>query len=91
MPFDARSTQSETRPLRRRGKIRQPLAWRVPVLGPILRELVQGDPDFPLYAGFVLLSLMIMSVMTWGLPALVISALLATPVAGLTLVAITRG
>ena len=90
MPFD--STASTDLPHRSRRRPQPvPLAWRIPVIGAILRELVAGDPDFPLYAGLILACLFIMALMTWGLPALVVSALLATPVAGIMLVAISRG
>ena len=70
---------------------RRPLLWRVPILGAILRELAEGDPDFGLYLGLIAFSLLGCAVILWGLPALVIGALIATPITGITLVALTRG
>lgn len=69
----------------------KPLAWRIPVLGAILRELTEGDPDFPLYAGISIGSLFIIALLVWGLPALVAAALLATPLVGAMLLLLTRG
>ncbi len=90
MPFD--STPSTALPHRsRRRREAVPFAWRIPVIGAILRELAEGDPDFPLFAGIALGCLFVMAVMTWGLPALVVSALLATPLAGVMLILISRG
>ncbi|MCC5986735.1 MAG: hypothetical protein JJT95_03570 [Pararhodobacter sp.] len=70
---------------------RRPLLWRVPILGAILRELAEGDADFGLYLGLIFFSLLGCAVILWGLPALVIAALVATPISGLLLVALTRG
>lgn len=70
---------------------RRPLLRRIPVLGAVLRELADGDPDFGLYLGLIAFSLLGCAVILWGLPALVVGALLATPVTGITLVALTRG
>ncbi|MCC6002565.1 MAG: hypothetical protein JJU19_17160 [Pararhodobacter sp.] len=78
-------------PAARRRSARKPLAWRIPVLGAILRELAEGDPDFPFYAGLSLACLAVCAVLLWGLPALVVTALLATPVMGTLLILITRG
>lgn len=69
----------------------RPLMWRIPILGAILRELAEGDPDFGLYLGLILFSLLGCAVILWGLPALVIAALIATPLSGLALVLLTRG
>ena len=70
---------------------RHPLLWRVPILGAILRELAEGDPDFGLYLGVILFCLLGCSIILWGLPALVIGALIATPITAIMLVALTRG
>lgn len=78
-------------PVGRRRSATRPLSWRLPVLGAILRELAEGDPDFPFYAGLSIACLAVCAVLMWGLPALVVTALLATPVMGTLLILITRG
>ena len=72
-------------------KKRRPLYRRIPILGAIIGELTEGDPDFGIYLGLIAASLLGCAVILWGLPALVIGALLVTPITGLTLVALTRG
>ena len=72
-------------------KARRSFYRRIPILGAIIGELTEGDPDFGLYLGLIAASLLGCGVILWGLPALVIGALLATPITGLTLVALTRG
>jgi len=70
---------------------RAPFIRRLPLLGPIARELAEGDADYPLYLLAALLSAWGCAVMVWGLPALVIPALLAAPLVMAVLVLITRG
>ncbi|MFN3955527.1 MAG: hypothetical protein ACK4LQ_13825 [Pararhodobacter sp.] len=64
---------------------------RLPVLGPLARELAEGDDDFPLILIVALLSAWGCAFMLWGLPALVLPALVAAPLMMLVLVLITRG
>lgn len=69
----------------------RPLIRRLPILGPLARELADGDEDFPLYLILALLSAWGCAFMLWGLPALVAPALVAVPLVMITLVLITRG
>ncbi|MCC5970979.1 MAG: hypothetical protein JJU15_13620 [Pararhodobacter sp.] len=68
-----------------------PLIRRLPLIGPIARELAEGDADFPFYLLAAALSAWGCAFMIWGLPALVIPALLAVPMVMLTLVLLTLG
>ena len=70
---------------------RPSLIRRLPVLGPIARELAEGDEEFPLILIVALLSLWGCAFMLWGLPALVLPALVAAPLMMVVLVLITRG
>jgi hypothetical protein len=70
---------------------RDPFMRRIPVLGAIARELADGDADFPLYLIAALLSAWGCSIMLWGLPALVMPALMAAPLMLVVLVLISRG
>ena len=69
----------------------RPLSWRLPILGPILREWTEGDVDFPLYLILALVSIWGIAILTWGLPALYLPAVAASPLMLLVLVAISRG
>mgnify|MGYP001349946590 CR=1 FL=1 len=69
----------------------QPLIRRIPLLGPIARELADGDADYPFYLLAALLSAWGCAFMFWGLPALVMPALVAAPLMLVVLVLITRG
>lgn len=69
----------------------QPFIRRLPFLGPIARELAEGNADYPFYLLAALLSAWGCSFMVWGLPALVIPALVAAPLMLVVLVLITRG
>lgn len=68
-----------------------PLIRRLPLLGPIARELAEGDADYPFYLIAALISAWGCAFMLWGLPALVMPALVAAPLMLLVLVLITRG
>lgn len=68
-----------------------PFIRRLPVIGPIARELAEGDADFPFYLLAALLSAWGCAFMLWGLPALVIPALVAAPLMMIILVLITQG
>lgn len=64
---------------------------RLPLFGPIARELAEGDTDYPLYLIAALLSAWGCAFMLWGLPALVLPAIVAAPLMLVLLVLITRG
>ena len=70
---------------------RRTLIRRLPFLGPIARELAEGDVDYPLYLVAAALALWGCAFMIWGLPALVMPALVAAPLMLVLLVLITRG
>jgi hypothetical protein len=70
---------------------REPFIRRVPLLGPIARELAEGDAEYPFYLLAALLSAWGCAFMVWGLPALVMPALVAAPLMLVLLVMITRG
>ena len=65
--------------------------YRVPVIGWIARDLVEGDADNFWYLLAGLLSLWIIAIMTWGLPALYVPAVIAAPLVLVLLVIITLG
>lgn len=68
-----------------------PIAYRLPVLGRIAREIAEGDADNKWYLLVAILSAVGVAVLTWGLPALVVTAVAAVPVCFLMLVLISRG
>ena len=68
-----------------------PLAYRLPLFGRIARELAEGDADNKWYLLVAILSAVGAAVLTWGLPALVVTAVAAVPLCFLMLVLITRG
>lgn len=70
---------------------REPFIRRLPILGPIARELAEGDGDYPFYLLIALLSAWGCAFMFWGLPALVVPALIAAPLMLVVLVLLTRG
>ncbi len=65
--------------------------YRVPVLGWIARDLIEGDADNIWYLLAAILCLWIMAIMTWGLPALYLPAVIAAPLVMVLLVIITLG
>ena len=65
--------------------------YRVPVLGRLVREQTEGDPDNPLYLILALVSLWASAVVIWGLPALYLPAVALAPLCLVMLVLITRG
>jgi hypothetical protein len=67
------------------------ILFRVPVIGWILRDLIHGDSDTIWYLLGGLVSLWILSAMTWGLPGLVIPAVAMAPVCLTLIVLVTRG
>lgn len=70
---------------------RRPLIRRLPILGPIARELAEGDTDYPLYLVAAALALWGCAFMIWGLPALVLPAVVASVLVLVLLVLVTRG
>lgn len=70
---------------------RRPLFYRIPVIGWIARDLMEGDEDHIWYLLVMLVSLWGIALLTWGLPALVIGALAAVPVCLTLIVLVTRG
>lgn len=72
-------------------KAHEPFIRRLPLVGPIARELAEGDADYPFYLLLALLSAWGCAFMVWGLPALVIPALIAAPLMLVVLVLLTRG
>ncbi|MCB1361448.1 MAG: hypothetical protein H6899_07900 [Rhodobacter sp.] len=68
-----------------------PAVYRLPIFGAIAREWAEGDADFPLYLILALVSLWGIAIFTWGLPALYLPAVVASPLMILVLVAISRG
>ena len=65
--------------------------YRVPVLGWIARDLIEGDADNFWYLLAAILCLWIMAIMTWGLPALYLPAVMLAPLLMVLLVIITLG
>ncbi|WP_092885287.1 hypothetical protein [Roseicitreum antarcticum] len=65
--------------------------YKIPVLGWIARDVAEGDKDNIWYAIAALAALWAICVMTWGLPALYLPAVVAAPVMLVLLVLITRG
>ena len=55
------------------------------------RSLADNRANLPLYAALVFLGLWAVAVVTWGLPALYLPAVVASPLMVLLLVAISRG
>jgi anti-sigma factor RsiW len=74
-----------------RRRQRPSLLRRIPVIGGIARELVEGDADYPFYLLAATVSAWACAVLIWGLPALYLPALVLSPVVMLMLVALTRG
>lgn len=65
--------------------------YKVPVLGRLVREQTEGDPDNPLYLILALVCLWASAVVIWGLPALYLPAVALAPLCLVMLVLITRG
>lgn len=69
----------------------KPLPYRLPLVGRLLREVIEGDADNKWYMLVVILTGLVLALMQWGLPALVMAALGAAPVCLIMLVLLTRG
>lgn len=63
--------------------------FSIPILGWFARDIAFGDPDNLYYFLIILLTATVLSVMTWGLPALVVKALLYVPVHVVLMVALS--
>ena len=74
---------------------RAPFALRVllslPIIGRIASDLLYGDKDNIYYFLVILLTIEVVLIMTYGLPALAMSALAMVPVCVVMLVILTRG
>ncbi len=64
---------------------------RVPVVGRITREVIEGPADNKYYLGVTLLTMWVLSFMAWGMAAVVVPFLLAVPLCLIMLVVMTRG
>ena len=67
------------------------ITYRIPVIRRMAREVVEGDVDNAYAAIIAVVSLVAIAVLTFGFPALVISALIAAAVMFLFLLRITLG
>ncbi|PIV72696.1 MAG: hypothetical protein COW55_15930 [Rhodobacteraceae bacterium CG17_big_fil_post_rev_8_21_14_2_50_65_11] len=70
---------------------RTPLLYRLPILGRMIRETLEGDEDTPFYALAAVLSLWAIAVITFGYPGLITGALIMTATILLILIRLTRG
>ncbi len=70
---------------------RTPLLHRIPVIGWFARDLSRDFHGNIGYFALILVTALILAVKTWGLVALSLTALAATPVIMLLLIAITVG
>ncbi|PWE33661.1 hypothetical protein DDZ14_03045 [Maritimibacter sp. 55A14] len=75
----------DTRPLWQR------IVFRIPVLGWMLRDVMEGDEDNVFYAIGTLVALWTIAIMLWGYPALILPALALVPVCFLLILLITWG
>lgn len=62
--------------------------YAVPLIGRIARDIAH-DVDAALYAVVIFLTLVILAVLTWGLPALVVTAVAMVPVIFILLIWVT--
>ena len=67
------------------------VTYRLPVIGRIAREVVEGEVDNSFALIIMVVSAVASAVLIWGFPALIISALGATALMFLTLLRITFG
>lgn len=65
------------------------LARAVPVLGQVIRD-IERDTNSIYYLLVILLTALVLAIQTWGLPALVMTALALVPVMFVLLVLIAR-
>lgn len=70
---------------------RTPLLYRLPILGRMIRETVEGDEDTPFYALAAVISLWAIAVLTFGYAGLITGALIMAATMLLILIRLTRG
>ncbi len=70
---------------------RTPLLYRLPILGRMARETLEGDEDTPFYALAAVVSLWAIAVFKFGYAGLITGALIMTFVMLLVLIRLTRG
>ncbi|EPX85146.1 hypothetical protein [Salipiger mucosus] len=67
------------------------LLYRLPIIGRFARELTEDFHGNIWYFLVILLTLLVVALQTWGLPALTLAAVGATPVMFVIIVMITVG
>jgi len=67
------------------------VTYRLPIIGRMAREVVEGPEDNAFAAIIGVVSAIAIGVLIWGYPALIFSALLATALMFITLIRITMG
>lgn len=70
---------------------RTPLLYRLPILGRMIRETLEGDEDTPFYALVAVFSLWAIAVLTYGYAGLITGALIMTATIMVILIRLTRG
>jgi len=70
---------------------RTPILYRLPILGRMIRETVEGDEDTPFYALAAVISLWAIAVLTFGYAGLITGALIMAATMLLILIRLTRG
>ncbi len=73
------------------GREKTPFLYRIPILGRMARETLDGDEDTPFYAIVAILSLWLGGFLTIGYPALIIGGLMMTAVMFLVIIRISLG
>lgn len=75
----------------RRPMFTRHITYRIPIIGRMAREIVEGPVDNAFAAIVAIVSLVAIAVLTFGFQALVIAALIGAAVTFLTLIRITLG
>jgi hypothetical protein len=65
--------------------------YKIPILGRIIREQTEGDPDNPLYLILAMFCLWMSAVLQWGILVLYLPAVFLAPICLIMLVLISRG
>jgi len=73
------------------GSDRTPLLYRLPILGRMIRETLEGDEDTPFYALAAIVSLWGIAIFQFGYAGLITGALIMAALMVLILVRLTRG
>lgn len=68
-----------------------PLLYRLPLLGRMLRETLEGDADTPFYALATVVSVWGIAIFKFGYAGLIVGALTMTAAMVLILIRLTRG